>query len=52
LKEIRILVPDVLYKKLELIERKYRISKEDLITKTIIRIIETYLGGSAYESAK
>jgi len=49
-KEVRIILPEPIYKKLEFIERRYRISKEDLITRAIIDIIEKYLGGKAYES--
>lgn len=42
--ELRILVPDKIVKLLDKIEKKYGIRKEDLIIKTLIRILEDYLG--------
>jgi len=49
LKEIRIIVPDNLYEKLVKAERRYKIRKEDLVLRALIKVLDTYLGEDAYK---
>lgn len=50
MKELRILIPEKLYEKLDKIEKEIGIRKEDIFLRTLIKIVETYLGGEAYGS--
>ena len=47
MKELRILIPDRLWRRLEIIEQRYKMRKEDIITRVLIRTVEEYLGGVA-----
>jgi len=48
LKELKILIPERLYNMLERIEKEQKIRKEDIVLRTLIKVVETYLGEKAY----
>lgn len=48
--EIRVRLPPKVYTLLEKIEKEYRIRKEDLILRGIIKTLEEFLGEKVYVS--
>jgi len=44
-RDIRIIIPVTVWEKLDKIERKTGVTKEDLIMRAIVRIIEEFEGG-------
>jgi len=44
-KEMKIYVPEEVLKRIERIEQKYRISRQDLILRALIKVIEEFEGG-------
>jgi len=41
-REIKIFVPDPIFERLEAIERRYRITKQDIILRTLVKVIEEF----------
>jgi len=41
-KKIEIFVPDPVYERLERIERKYRVSKQDVLLRMLVKTIEEF----------
>lgn len=48
MRELKILIPEKLYNMLEKIEKEYGIRKEDIVLRTLIKTVETYLGEKVY----
>ena len=40
MKELRILIPDKIWEKLEIVEKKYGVSKETVVMRAIVKVLE------------